>query len=54
MVSDPAEDPCEIEFSDYREVEGRMFPHSMEVRRGEFVYGKLTWHEVKLTSGGAK
>jgi hypothetical protein len=54
MVSDPAEDPCEIEFSDYREVDGRQFPHSMEIRRGEFVYGKLTWTEVKLTSGGAK
>lgn len=54
MVSDPAEDPCEIRFSDYREVDGRVFPHAMEVRRGEFVYGKLTWTEVKLNSGGAK
>jgi serine protease Do len=54
MVSDPAEDPCEIRFGDYREVDGRLFPHTMEVRRGEFIYGKLTWNEVKLTSGGGK
>jgi hypothetical protein len=53
MISDPAEDPCEIHFSDYREVGGRQFPHTLEVRRGEFVYGKLTWNEVELKAGDA-
>jgi len=49
MISDPDEDPCEVRFSDYREVNGRQFPHSLEVRRGDFVYGKLTLNEIKLT-----
>ncbi len=51
MVADPDEDPCEIRFSDYREVDGRQFPHTLEVRRGDFVYGKLTWKDVQLTAG---
>lgn len=57
MVADPDEDPCEILFSDYREVDGRFFPHSLLVRRGEFVFGKLTFEDVKLApidSGAAK
>lgn len=48
MVADPDEDPCEIQFSDYREVEGRMFPHTLTVHKGEFLFGKLTLTEVKL------
>jgi serine protease Do len=48
MVADPDEDPCEIQFSDYREVEGRMFPHTLTVRKGEFVFGTLSLSEVKL------
>ncbi|QDU28083.1 Periplasmic serine endoprotease DegP precursor [Anatilimnocola aggregata] len=53
MVSDADEDPCEVQFSDYREVNGRQFPHSLEVRRGEFVFGKLTLNDVQLTAGDA-
>jgi hypothetical protein len=48
MIADPDEDPCEIQFSDYREVDGRMFPHAMTVRKGEFLFGKLTLTEIKL------
>ncbi|WP_425614407.1 trypsin-like peptidase domain-containing protein [Anatilimnocola sp. NA78] len=51
MVADPDEDPCEVRFSDYREVNGRQFPHSLEVRRGDFVYGKLTLSDIQLQPG---
>jgi hypothetical protein len=41
MFADSALDPCELYFSDYREVEGRMFPFHLEVRYGDGVYQVL-------------
>jgi serine protease Do len=48
MISDPDEDPCIVMFSDYREVDGRQFPHTLLVSRGEFVFGKLSFQDVAL------
>jgi S1-C subfamily serine protease len=48
MIADPDEDPCEIQFSDYREVNGRLFPHTLIVHKGEFLFGTLTITEVQL------
>ncbi len=38
MVPDENTDPCEIYFSNYHEVEGRLLPQRMEVRYGDGVY----------------
>jgi hypothetical protein len=35
------EDPCEIYFSDYREVDGRYLPHQWTVRHGDEVFTEL-------------
>ncbi|MEX0936391.1 MAG: trypsin-like peptidase domain-containing protein [Pirellulales bacterium] len=39
-------DPCEIYFDDIREIEGRHFPHRLEVRHGDIVYAVLEVKEV--------
>jgi hypothetical protein len=36
------EDPCELYFSDYKPVDGRMLPHRIEVRNGADRWGVLT------------
>jgi S1-C subfamily serine protease len=52
MFADPELDPCEIRFSDYREVEGRQLPHKLEVRHGDSVFALIELKKVTLT--GAK
>ncbi|HEY1066122.1 MAG TPA: hypothetical protein VGE52_08430, partial [Pirellulales bacterium] len=44
MYSDESDDPCEISFSEPADVQGRPFPHRIEVRYGDNVFGvwKLT------------
>lgn len=36
------EDPCEVYFSDYRAVNGRMLPHRLQVIHGDSHYGTIT------------
>ncbi len=36
------EDPCEVYFSDYKPVDGRMLPHRIECRHGEKQYAVLS------------
>jgi serine protease Do len=38
MFPDDLSDPCEVHLGDYREVEGRMWPHRIEVRYADAVY----------------
>jgi hypothetical protein len=38
MAPDENTDPCEIYFSNYHEVEGRLVPHRLEARYGDSVY----------------
>jgi len=52
MFADPEVDSCEIRFSDYREVEGRQFPHKLEVRHGDSVFAVIELKKVTLP--GAK
>jgi serine protease Do len=40
------EDPCEVYLSDYRAVDGRMFPHRLQVQYGDGHYG--TFHFTRL------
>jgi hypothetical protein len=35
MFPDSGVDPCEVFFSDYREIEGRQWPHAVRVRHGD-------------------
>jgi hypothetical protein len=44
------EDPCEIYFSDYRAVDGRMLPHKMQVQYSDFHYGTFTFTSFKLAA----
>jgi len=39
FFSDPDEDPCEVHFSEFRQVNGRWLPGRMEVRFGDAPYG---------------
>jgi serine protease Do len=35
------DDPCEVYFSDYKPVDGRMLPHRLDIRYGDKKYGHL-------------
>ena len=41
-------DPCEVYFSDYRDVEGRKLPHRLEVRYGDKRFAILTMNKYGL------
>jgi len=45
-------DPCEIYFSEHRQVDGRMVPGRMEVRIGNDLYGIFVFEEVQLGASG--
>jgi S1-C subfamily serine protease len=42
MQTSDDQDPCEIAFSDYREIDGRHFPHRWTVRHGDDVFAEFT------------
>ena len=44
------DDPCELLWSDYREVEGRRLPHRLEVHYGDQIYGVYQFKQVQLTA----
>ncbi len=46
MFPDEESDPCEVYFSDYREVEGRFWPGRMEVRHGDELFAAFKVKEV--------
>jgi len=52
MFRSPDDDPCELYFSDYMELEGRVFPRQIECRYGDTVYLAVRLSEVKLGKGG--
>jgi S1-C subfamily serine protease len=54
MAVDPDADPCELRLTDYRDVGGRQFPHAIEVRVGDRVWGVIQWSQVELTATEAK
>jgi serine protease Do len=41
-------DPCELRMSDYRDVDGRWLPHSIEVRRGDAALGTISWSQIEF------
>jgi hypothetical protein len=48
MFAEEDADPCELYFSDYREVEGRMVPGRIEVRHGDAVYQAFECKQFKF------
>ncbi len=55
MAVDPDADPCELRLSDYRDVVGgRQFPHTIEVRVGDRLWGVIQWSQVELAAQEAK
>jgi serine protease Do len=48
------DDPCELRFFDYRQVEGRDVPGRMLVQYGDNLYGMFTFDEVRFAAGGLK
>lgn len=52
MYPDTVVDPCEIEFDEFKKVDGKMFPHKITVRNGDQVIGVIKVKSV--TFGPAK
>jgi len=50
MFPDESVDPCEITFSEYRDVNGRMVPTRLEVRFGDERFTALRVHEFKVAN----
>ena len=48
------DDPCELHFSDYAEIEGRVFPRQIECRYGDAAYAVVKLSDVKLEKAGGK
>lgn len=48
------EDPCEIYFSDLREVDGRRLPHRWTIRHGDEVFAELTVDSYKFVPAAEK
>jgi serine protease Do len=46
MFPDSGVDPCEVYFDDYREIEGRQWPHLIRVRHGDRAVLELTVEEI--------
>jgi len=54
MTPEDDTDPCELIFSEYKEVEGRMLPGRIEVRHGDEYSQTLLISEHQLTAAPAK
>ena len=52
MFRSPDDDPCELYFSDYTELEGRVFPRQIECRYGDASYMTVRLLDIKLGKGG--
>ena len=48
MFAEDHVDPCEIYFSEHRQVDGRMVPGRMEVRIGNDLYGIFLFEEIQI------
>jgi S1-C subfamily serine protease len=53
MFADDTEDPCEVHLGEYREIEGRMLPHRIEVRYADAIYNLYLCQNFSFDSGSA-
>jgi hypothetical protein len=42
------EDPCEVYFSNYKQVDGRWLPHTVSVVNGDVTYGTIELTSIKM------
>ena len=54
MSPDAAVDPCEIYFDDYREHEGRQWPHRMTVRHGDNVFAEIRLEAIQAAPASSE
>jgi serine protease Do len=54
MAAESETDPCELRFSDYRDVGGRQVPHAIEIRHGDAVFGQIQWQQIELAPAAAE
>lgn len=54
MYPDKDGDPCEIYFDDFRAVDGRQFPHRVQVRFGDVVFAEIEIERVLLPTAPKK
>jgi len=54
MLPEEDSDPCELYFSDFQEVEGRIFPGRIEVRHADIVYQVIHCKQFKFAPAGEK
>ena len=47
-------DPCEVYFGDYRESDGRFFPHKIEVHYGDNLFAIMAVKKVDLKKADSK
>jgi hypothetical protein len=48
VIIDREEDPCELYFSDYKKVDGRMLPHHIDVYHGDKIFASWNVESYKL------
>jgi serine protease Do len=46
MFPDAGVDPCEVSFDDYRELDGRHWPHRLQVRHGDRIFLDLRLQQI--------
>jgi len=44
------EDPCEVYFSNYKQVDGRWLPHTLSVLNGDITYGTIELSSIKMNA----
>jgi hypothetical protein len=52
MTVDSDADPCELRFSEYREIGGRQLPHKIEIRQADRIVGVIEWSKIDLGTTG--
>ena len=48
MTAAADSDPCDIRFSDYRDLGGRQVPYKLEVHHGDEPFGQIQWNQIEL------
>jgi len=50
MAPDPEVDPCEVYFSDYRDVAGKRLPHRLRIQHGDRIFADLEVREYRWSA----
>lgn len=54
LYPDAHVDPCEVFFDDYRDVDGRSVPHSLQIRHGDLDLGVASLESFEFLQSGAE